>query len=53
MPQHEPDGAAGTQPGVVDTSGFVAGQPAGRFQLRVLPPCAAVLFVDGFARAPA
>jgi AAHS family 4-hydroxybenzoate transporter-like MFS transporter len=34
--------------GVVDVAGFVDRQPVGRFQIRLLLLCAAVLFIDGF-----
>lgn len=48
MSQSYPSGAHGPQPGAVDVPGFIDGQPVGRFQVRVLLLCAAVLFVDGF-----
>src|SRR4051812_2437007 len=34
--------------GVVDVAEFIDSQPVGRFQLRLLVMCAAVLFIDGF-----
>jgi AAHS family 4-hydroxybenzoate transporter-like MFS transporter len=48
MAQREPNGVTGPQPGVIDVPGFIDSQPVGRFQVRVLLLCAAVLFVDGF-----
>src|SRR5436190_15500971 len=33
---------------VVDVAGFIDQQPVGRFQIRLLLTCAAVLFLDGF-----
>jgi MFS transporter, AAHS family, 4-hydroxybenzoate transporter len=38
--------AEGASP--VDVADFIDGQPVGRFQLRLLLTCAAVLFLDGF-----
>jgi AAHS family 4-hydroxybenzoate transporter-like MFS transporter len=34
--------------GVIDVAGFIDEQPVGRFQIRLLLACAAVLFLDGF-----
>jgi AAHS family 4-hydroxybenzoate transporter-like MFS transporter len=34
--------------GSVDVAGFIDAQPVGRFQIRLLLICAAVLFIDGF-----
>jgi AAHS family 4-hydroxybenzoate transporter-like MFS transporter len=34
--------------GVIDVAGFIDEQPVGRFQIRLLLACAAVLFFDGF-----
>ena len=34
--------------GVIDVAGFIDKQPVGRFQIRLLLACAAVLFLDGF-----
>ncbi len=53
MPQRELDGAAEMQPCVVDVPGFVESHPAGRFQVSVLPLCAAVLFMHRVAWAAA
>jgi AAHS family 4-hydroxybenzoate transporter-like MFS transporter len=39
---------AGPKPGVIDVAGFIDQQPIGRYQIRLLLICAAVLFVDGF-----
>src|ERR1700731_3343259 len=33
---------------LVDVAGFIDEQPVGRFQIRLLLACAAVLFLDGF-----
>jgi len=52
MPQHELDGAAEMQPGIVDVPGFVGSQPVGRFKVRLLL-CATVLFVHRVAWAAA
>src|ERR1700736_2963923 len=35
-------------PGVTDVAAFIDEQPIGRFQIRLLLTCAAVLFLDGF-----
>jgi AAHS family 4-hydroxybenzoate transporter-like MFS transporter len=35
-------------PGVTDVAAFIDEQPVGRFQIRLLLTCAAVLFLDGF-----
>lgn len=41
--------AAGVSPDhTVDVAGFIDTQPVGRFQIRLLILCAAVLFIDGF-----
>jgi MFS transporter, AAHS family, 4-hydroxybenzoate transporter len=34
--------------GVIDVAGFIDEQPVGRFQVRLILACAAVLFLDGF-----
>ena len=34
--------------GTIDVAGFIDEQPVGRFQIRLLLACAAVLFLDGF-----
>src|SRR5258708_24392391 len=34
--------------GTIDVAGFIDQQPVGRFQIRLLLTCAAVLFLDGF-----
>jgi MFS transporter, AAHS family, 4-hydroxybenzoate transporter len=34
--------------GVIDVAGFIDEQPVGRFQIRLILACAAVLFLDGF-----
>jgi AAHS family 4-hydroxybenzoate transporter-like MFS transporter len=48
MRQNHPSGTDGPRPGALDVAGFIDAQPVGRFQVRVLLLCAAVLFVDGF-----
>jgi AAHS family 4-hydroxybenzoate transporter-like MFS transporter len=35
-------------PDAIDVAGFIDQQPVGRFQIRLLLLCAAVLFIDGF-----
>src|SRR5436190_9927680 len=40
--------ATGAPAGAVDIADFIDSQPVGRFQLRLLLLCAAVLFIDGF-----
>lgn len=39
---------AGARTDAIDVAGFIDSQPVGRFQIRLLLACAAVLFVDGF-----
>ena len=40
--------AQASSPSLVDVAAFIDAQPVGRFQLRLLLSCAAVLFLDGF-----
>src|SRR5579872_6420241 len=39
---------AGARTDAIDVAGFIDSQPVGRFQIRLLLACAAVLFIDGF-----
>ncbi|HET6838762.1 MAG TPA: MFS transporter, partial [Bradyrhizobium sp.] len=41
-------GAQGSDASLVDVAQFIDQQPVGRFQVRLLLTCAAVLFIDGF-----
>ena len=40
--------ASASASGVTDVAGFIDQQPVGRFQIRLLLACAAVLLLDGF-----
>ncbi|MBR0687783.1 MFS transporter [Bradyrhizobium manausense] len=43
-----PASDAAQQRDFIEVSGFIDAQPVGRFQIRILLLCAAVLFIDGF-----